>query len=351
MATQHSNLIHVKLKGSPREIGLKHGVKLKSRIRASFKFYSEKLIKNFNLDVEKLSNEYLNLIRIHLKSYYHEIVAIAEGAGMQPWQIAYLNARTEIFHQTGSGIVLNECTSLFAKERRILAQNWDWMKECESLISLIEIEREDGHQMLMLTEPGIIGKIGFNSKGLGVCLNILGGKPESLGVPVHVLLRVALDSGSIDEAYRKIRSLPFCTFSSLLLGDQSGAVLNLELAGDQVQAVGCDDKPSVHTNHYLFDVFRNRFEDETHPMHKSSLIRFEHAVNLASRKFGLEVGDMIEILQDQENGDNAICSKFSSCLHFDLGTVCSVVMDLVKRKMFITDGSPLAAKFHEFSIK
>jgi isopenicillin-N N-acyltransferase-like protein len=36
-----------------------------------------------------------------------------------------------------------------------------------------KIIRPDGHQLIQLTEPGILGKIGMNSAGVGVCLNIL----------------------------------------------------------------------------------------------------------------------------------------------------------------------------------
>jgi isopenicillin-N N-acyltransferase-like protein len=67
----------------------------------------------------------------------------------------------------------NECTSLFCPTNGILAQNWDWDKTLESLMFVQKITRPDRHQLIQLTEPGILGKIGMNSAGLGVCLNIL----------------------------------------------------------------------------------------------------------------------------------------------------------------------------------
>ena len=54
-----------------------------------------------------------------------------------------------------------------------------------------------------LTEAGILGKIGLNDAGLGVCLNLLsttadGGRD---GTPIHVLLRQMLQScRSVDDA-------------------------------------------------------------------------------------------------------------------------------------------------------
>ena len=89
-----------------------------------------------------------------------------------------LNARTEIMLSNAKPNLMssdgpNECTSLFCPTKGILAQNWDWDKTLESLMFVQKITRSDRHHLIQLTEPGILGKIGMNSAGLGVCLNIL----------------------------------------------------------------------------------------------------------------------------------------------------------------------------------
>ena len=58
----------------------------------------------------------------------------------------------------------------------------------------------------MITEPGIIGKIGLNSSGLGVCLNILRINKRLDGVPVHIVLRAVLDATNINDALDRAKA-------------------------------------------------------------------------------------------------------------------------------------------------
>ena len=66
-----------------------------------------------------------------------------------------------------------ECTTLAFKNQRILGQNWDWESDIEELAVILDIETEDGHRILTMTEPGMIGKIGMNNHGVGVGLNFM----------------------------------------------------------------------------------------------------------------------------------------------------------------------------------
>ena len=54
-----------------------------------------------------------------------------------------------------------------------MAQNWDWMEEQSPNLLLLTIIQPDKPTIKMVTEAGIIGKIGLNSAGVGVCLNAI----------------------------------------------------------------------------------------------------------------------------------------------------------------------------------
>lgn len=57
-------------------------------------------------------------------------------------------------------------------------------------VILLEIDQTPRPNILMATEAGIVGKIGLNSEGLGVCLNLLGPEHNTMrGVPIHIILR------------------------------------------------------------------------------------------------------------------------------------------------------------------
>ncbi len=44
---------------------------------------------------------------------------------------------------------------------------WDWDREMEDLAVILDIVNEDGHRIMTMTGPSMIGKIGMNSCGLG----------------------------------------------------------------------------------------------------------------------------------------------------------------------------------------
>ena len=57
-------------------------------------------------------------------------------------------------------------------------------------------------------KPGIVGKIGFNSSSVGVCLNAIRAKAlSSTLLPIHLLLRIALQCTSVDKAIEEIERL------------------------------------------------------------------------------------------------------------------------------------------------
>ena len=75
----------------------------------------------------------------------------------------------------------------------------------------------------MITEAGIIGKIGLNSSGVGVCLNAI----RAPGVawdrcPVHLALRVCLDSEAREEAVQRIKSIGVASACHILVADDCG---------------------------------------------------------------------------------------------------------------------------------
>lgn len=335
----------VKVKGTNQEIGYQHGSLLKDRVRECYSFYTEKLIVNPVIDLEEYGNRFLEKTRDYFPQYAVEIEALAAGAEMEPWQISILNARTEIFVKTMNTVV-NECTTCFFRNERILGENWDWMIECEKLIALMEIERNDGHKILMVVEPGIIGKIGLNSAGLGVGLNILHGNEFDVGVPVHVLLRAALDAQNLNDVESIFSKTPACTFSNVLVTDESGNYLDYEFMGCKHNLVNYGRGNPIHTNHYLSE----SLDEKDNPMYQSSIRRMDRVTDLNSDIPGESIEKMKTILLDKENGEEAICSDFKRHFHYQVGTVSSMIMDLPRRRMWITKGSPLRNQYQLYQL-
>jgi predicted heme/steroid binding protein len=294
-----------------------------------------------------------------------------------------------------------ECTSLYSEKGCVLGQTWDWAVHLEGLTVVMELANSlTDHTILMVVEPGMIGKIGMNSEGVGVCLNVLMSHPDTqppmgeggsgaaaAGVPVHVLLRIVLDSVSLDTAVGAVHEAPrgVNTQSHFLIGNDNHEYVLLELNGEAMDLAdlrGEGEAPlaPLHTNHYIgFGIGRSEVgESDGVALHgggESSLSRYDLAseiircrVDCKDRDGGSEDPDgtegvveaevqrdvqfTMQLLADRSDDANPICGTFgkTDLLGMDVGTVCSVVMELAantkgtdrRRRMHVTRGNPVA---------
>lgn len=194
-----------------------------------------------------------------------EIAAVAEGAGLELWQLAALNARTELLATARAGrIARGECSTFAVAPPaggppRTL-QTWDWYDHLRDGAVTVELEPRPGRTVRLFTEFGVVGKIGVNDAGFGLHFNILahaddGGTP---GVPVHVVARRLLDeASSLDEAESLVRTAPLSASTVLTCVDWDGArgrVRMLELSPAGIAAIAPatrDEGVLLHTNHFL----------------------------------------------------------------------------------------------------
>jgi len=323
------------LKGSPEEIGLQHGRQLRDRIVQCFQFYKT-LFGRPEEEIFRYADHFRQRIREFNPIYEQEILAIANGAELDPRIIFVLNSRTEIFHKVKQNAP-GECTSLYFPQTKILGQNWDWARALEPLIVLLSIEHSDGRKVITMTEPGIIGKVGMNSNGIGVCLNILRGNEECEGVPVHILLRAALDSATIDEALATIAGCNCGTMSHILLADHSGKGFIVEIKGKSIKLQESKgNQVQAHTNHYTM------MSDESDAeLLEDSQCRLERAMQLSASNSSNNAAFMKKILFDRANDFNPVCRLYEPHLDLgELGTLTTIIMHLRERKMEISSVPP-----------
>ena len=239
----------------------------------------------------------------------------------------------------------------------MLAQNWDWDLEAESLTVLLESERTDtGRKILQICEPGILGKAGLNDDGVGVTLNILGTKElhgeAHAGVPVHVLLRAVLDCSSVEEAIETVEQAPkhYACQSCFIIGGDAGDYAILELNGEETDtARQC--VPPVHTNHYCGLGGTGVVSDAS--KRSSTTARYDRACALVEASANdLDVDATKSVLLDNADSDWPVKVPWgpASFAGMRVGTVTSIVMDLPARVMHVTPGGPYDHDFVELAL-
>ena len=341
-----SRFNQITLTGSPRQRGRQHGSSLAAQIRLNLKFYQS----IFGLPDSRLldlGEEYYNIISEYNADFAQEILGIAEGASLDPRWIAALNARTEILSLT-TGQAPAECTTLFSGPTALLGQNWDWSRTLEGLAVVMRIEFDDNFVIYTLTEPGILGKIGLNSVGLGVCLNILSIEQPVSGLPIHIVLRSLLESRSLAAAKHSITAVGHGKASSVLVADSTGAHFNVEFAGPDTIVLADTGQIPLHTNHYL----HRSINKPENPDFASSYAREKMARQQLGAQSALDKSSLIAILSDRTNPEYPILRDYRADLKYQqLGTVCTIIMDLATREMHVRKGPHPASNFVSYYAK
>lgn len=331
-----------RLEGTNREIGYAHGSLFAERVHRCWELYRA-ILGGDETDLQRRVEPFCEAISDYEPKYMEEMTGIAEGAKIEPWKIYVLNARTEIYRDKYRDKSSDECTSIYFRPTAVLGQNWDFDQRCESLTVLLEIRPEAGPAMLMMAEPGLIGKIGFNNCGVGVCLNILRCDRKLAGVPIHVLLRRALDSTSFAEALEAIDFDGVSSASNILLGDAEGRVVSIEYAGHERGRYSPEGNIVFHTNHYLeLPIEDQKFKSA------SSLARCLRAAELAKSAERFDAEGMKQILLDKSDKRLPICREYvpdDDPGFLANGTNTTIIMELKRGVMHVTPGNPLRHPF------
>lgn len=234
------------------------------------------------------------------------------------------------------------CTALSWKtdNESFLAQNWDWqLEQAENLVRL-RIRSKSKPSIDMISEAGIIGKIGLNSAGVGVCLNAIRARGVDFQkLPCHLALRACLDSNSRSEAMEVISNAGVASSCHILLADPTGGV-GLECSCRDLVKIAMDiDGIIRHTNHYITD---HPFVEERIDL-PDTVQRLQRITDLVSSHHARPSTEAItSMLKDEQNCPVSICrAQIEPSLS---ATLFSIVMRLSEKSAIIAVGRPVDAK-------
>ncbi|KAL8841482.1 MAG: hypothetical protein Q9170_000945 [Blastenia crenularia] len=260
---------------------------------------------------------------------------LATGAGVPFLSILALNVRTEI----AFGMFSDGCTAFSWKhgDTSILAQNWDWRQEQKENLIRLRIDRTDQPSIDMITEAGIIGKIGLNSAGVGVCLNAVRAKGVDFSrLPCHLALRKCLDSTRREEAVAALQHAGVASSCHILVADPHGGS-GLECSAVDLVVLPMSSKGVVtHTNHYIDE--HPGVEDE--PDLKDTYARLERITELI--KFAKPDLRSVQTLLEDDRGYPASINRQRTD-NSSVMTLFSIVMDLPGHSAEVRVGRPSEA--------
>ena len=348
-------LYFLELTGNSRRRGLQHGRQLKQPIQTAVDFYFSFFQTHLGLDAKEVRRRAAKFIEPTARvsdKLMAEYEGIAEGSGQTLEDIFACSARYEI---TFGEVDLAECSNLFVGPERsrsghtLIAQNWDWRPEVMDFRALLLARCDDLPDHMVVTECAQPGKYGLNEHGLGAIeAGLQCSEKESVGDNLFVvLLRAILEHDSLDGALQVLDQFaPRATCNILpAVAGGHGASVEATPKGMVRRDLGPKDL-YWHTNHCL--------ESDEPCTFKNSLLRGQRWDELTRLPTAVAPKTVQEWLADRHAGEDSICSipeeggSRETTNWFQ--TLCSIVMDLEERKMWVSDGPSCRRPYQEFAL-
>src|ERR1700712_5082886 len=100
----------------------------------------------------------------------------------------------------------------------------------------------------MITEAGIIGKIGLNDAGVGVCLNaVLAPGVDYNKLPTHLALRTVLESASLLEAKELLLKIRVASACHITIADNTSGGIGVECTSADIVICDMEENICAHT--------------------------------------------------------------------------------------------------------
>lgn len=341
--------------GAPYEIGLAHGTQAKEQVKVSIETYRAMFWDYSNIkweDACAYARTFIPTIDAYDADYMEEIRGIADGSGYGIDEILALNVRSEIVLQGGqvASALDGGCTSfVFTPQMTetgttILGHNWDWKMTEQAGCAILSIKQVNKPDILMVTEAGIIGKVGFNSAGIGVALNALASdqRVEGTVLPLHIAMRGMLDSWNLSDMVRQATSVNLACCAHFMIASSKGEGMSLEVGPADFDALYAEDGYLCHTNHfitprlmYVKDTTRIALPDSF-----QRLGRIRTMIKALERK--VSVSDIKRMLADHTSYPDSICRHEDMCEPEGkrLGTIFSIIIEIERGEMYFAPGAP-----------
>jgi hypothetical protein len=258
-------LAPLSLPGAPFERGRAHGAGLRDRVQAHLTAWLAALEEGGAGEPRAYvagllaQTGFLDDVRRLTPDLLAEVEGIAAGAEA-PFDLIFalqlLDEEWAYRVRTAAGRPTREkCSSvaIASPGRAWIGQNMDlgtYTDGAQAALSIAGGEAEPA--ALVFTIAGMIGLMGVNAAGVGVCVNSLPQLPSAAqGLPVAFVLRRLLQAGSAEEAVALVQALPHATNQHYLIAGP-GTVRSFEASAAGVTEYRPPQADRVlHTNHPL----------------------------------------------------------------------------------------------------
>ncbi|MDP6775522.1 MAG: C45 family autoproteolytic acyltransferase/hydrolase [Candidatus Latescibacteria bacterium] len=342
----------IEVSGSPQEIGRQIGEAACEEIRGFADIALERVNKGIVVSRENAlsaARGSLSYVESYAPHLAEELRGMSAASGVSLDDLMLLQVRNQLRPDDDAG-----CTSFSmsapAWDGSVVAQNWD-NDSVLNPFTVVLTRRPSGKPALMnVTQAGLIGYIGLNSAGIGMCLNTLPAPSRKLGVPHYFTVRAIYETGSLEEAVEAVRRAHRAIPANVILATPQGPA-DLEVTVDDVHVLRDTDRGIVtHTNHC------------EHPDLVAVNADFAELIQSGPRKRRIEkllsdataplaLDDLKAALQDHEGHPTSICRHPND--HPTTGfwtSTFSVIIEADRGIMHLTRGNPCENPYETYAL-
>lgn len=251
--------------GTPAQRGHQQGEELRALIEEGIGRWLEAIGATHGIDPDAYIAEFLRktTYRASIERWAPELLfevhGIAAGSGQPVDRLLVYSMVDEEwrYSQTRRTGETPGCTAVGIRSAdgrpTLIGQTMDLPSVHDGTQVVVIHEEQGAPTQAVFTAAGMIGLMGVNSAGVGVCVNNLDVLPAARsGMPVTFIERKMLDTFSVEEASFALQAMPHTIGQHYLIGDSRELV---SFEADAARVIGGSEELRVvaHANHPLYD--------------------------------------------------------------------------------------------------
>jgi isopenicillin-N N-acyltransferase-like protein len=352
----------IEVYGVPRQLGRQLGEAAREEIRGFCEIALSRVQRTVRVrrtSAMNIARRCIPIVASYSPHMLEELLGVAEGARVSLDDLMLLQVRNQLQSEDVFAALSADagCTSLALAAAAVegdtagglVAQNWDNDSALDPFTVVLTRRPEGKPALTTLTQAGLIAYIGFNSAGIGLCLNTLPAPQRPLGVPHYFTVRGILESSSLDEAAQAVRRAERAIPANIMLATPQGPA-DLEVTLDGVRVLRDEGTGRVtHTNHCLHPELA--CVNEQFPELIQSVPRKRRIDALLGGSGRVSLDQVKAALRDHDGHPRSICRHTND----DAGTgfwqtVFSVIIEPAARQMHVTRGAPCKREYETYAM-
>ncbi|MBM80805.1 MAG: peptidase C45 [Planctomycetaceae bacterium] len=340
----------ITVSGPPRELGRQLGEAARDEVQGFCSVALERVQKTVAISREQaysIAEQSIPFAEAYSPDSVEELCGVAEAAGVALVDLMLLQVRNQLQPEK-DGACTSFALSKAERSSAVVGQNWDNDPILDDFTVVLTRHPEGKPSLLTITQAGLISYIGFNSAGIGACLNTLPAPSRPLGVPHYFQLRDIYEQSTLDDAIECVNRAERAVPANIILSTPQGPA-DLEVTVDNIHVLREDDGGRVtHTNHCV--------HPELVPINED----FPELIQSGPRKARIDtliadssrpINDLKRALSDHQDHPLSICRHAND--HPETGfwqTVFSVIIEPDAQQMHVTRGTPCNHPFEVYKL-